>query len=174
MSENEHLDRTDFAILDSLQNDGRLSNKELAAAVGLAPSSCLERVRRLRERGVLRGVHADVAPEALGIGVEAILFVRLRRHHRASVTSFRDWALTLNEVVALYNVTGSEDFLVHVVARDLAHLHLVARDAFTERGEVDHLQTCVVFEAVRRRALPNLTARAPGRRQRDGVSARIR
>lgn len=60
------LDRIDCGILAALQNDGRLSNKELAARVGLAPSSCLARVRRLREGGVLRGVHADVDPRALG------------------------------------------------------------------------------------------------------------
>ena len=66
------LDRIDFDILAALQNDGRLSNKELAAKVGLAPSSCLERVRALRESGVLRGFRAEVDPEALGIHLQAI------------------------------------------------------------------------------------------------------
>jgi DNA-binding Lrp family transcriptional regulator len=70
------LDRIDFAILAALQNDGRLTNKELAGRVGLAPSSCLERVRRLREAGTLRGSHAEVDPAVLGIGLQALLAVR--------------------------------------------------------------------------------------------------
>ncbi len=63
------MDRIDGAILAALQNQGRLSNKELAALVGLAPSSCLERVRRLQDRGVILGFHAEVDPMAVGIGL---------------------------------------------------------------------------------------------------------
>jgi DNA-binding Lrp family transcriptional regulator len=76
------LDRIDRALVRALQKDARLSNKELAAQVGLAPSSCLERVRRLRRTGVLRGFHADVAPEALGVGLQALIAVQLRQHSR--------------------------------------------------------------------------------------------
>ena len=71
------MDRIDNAILGFLQNDGRMSNKELAAAVGLAPSSCLERVRRLQERGILTGFRAVVSPTHLGIGLQAFVSVRL-------------------------------------------------------------------------------------------------
>ena len=73
------MDRIDDAILASLQKDGRISNKELAAAVGLAPSSCLERMRRLQERGVITGFRADVDPKAVGIGLQAFVFVRLAK-----------------------------------------------------------------------------------------------
>jgi DNA-binding Lrp family transcriptional regulator len=76
------LDRIDFALLAALQKDARLSNKELAARVALAPSSCLERVRRLREEGVLTGFRAQVDPRALGIAMQALVFVRLARHAR--------------------------------------------------------------------------------------------
>ena len=68
----EHLDRIDFEILAQLQNDARLSNKELAARVHLAPSSCLERVRRLRRLGAITGFHATVDPEVLGIALQAM------------------------------------------------------------------------------------------------------
>ena len=69
------LDRTDFGILRLLQNNASLSNKEIAAAVGLAPSSAHERLKRLREDGVLRGSHADVNPKAMGIGLEALFLI---------------------------------------------------------------------------------------------------
>jgi len=165
------LDRIDAQILAALQKNGRLSNKELAAQVGLAPSSCLERFRRLKALNLIRGIHAQVAPEVLGIGLQAFISIRLRRHRRTAVQSFKDHALTLPEVVAVYNVTGEVDFLVHVVVRDARHLFELARDAFTTRGEVDHLQTSLIFEAVRRPEWPDLREppepRAPGRRKRS-------
>ena len=79
------MDGIDFGILHELQNNARLSNKELAAKVKLAPSSCLERTRRLSAQGVLRGFHADVDPAALGVGLQAMIHVRLARHSRNHV-----------------------------------------------------------------------------------------
>ena len=69
------LDRTDFGILRLVQNNAGLSNKQIAAAVGLAPSSAHERLKRLRDDGVLRGSHADVDPKAMGIGLEALFLI---------------------------------------------------------------------------------------------------
>jgi DNA-binding Lrp family transcriptional regulator len=150
------LDRIDGQILAALQKNGRLSNKELAAQVGLAPSSCLERFRRLKALNLIRGIHAEIEPAALGIGLQAFISIRLRRHRRTAVQSFKEHAFTLREVVAVYNVTGEVDFLVHVVVRDARHLFELARDAFTTRGEVDHLQTSLIFESIRRPEWPDL------------------
>ena len=94
----EQLDRIDRALVAALQEDARISNKDLAERVGLAPSTCLERVRALRARGVLRGFHADVDREALGRGLEAIIAVRIRPHSRAYVDSFREAAFAMPEV----------------------------------------------------------------------------
>jgi DNA-binding Lrp family transcriptional regulator len=140
------LDRTDFAILAALQKDARLSNKELAARVALAPSSCLERVRRLRETGVLTGFRALVDPGALGITMQALVFVRLARHARQQVKAFRAHALSLPETVAVYHVAGQHDFLVHVGVRDANHLRDLAMDAFTSRREVARIETHLIFE----------------------------
>jgi DNA-binding Lrp family transcriptional regulator len=142
------LDRTDFAILAALQNDARLSNKELAARVGLAPSSCLERVRRLRKTGVLTGFRALVDPGALGITMQALVFVRLARHARRQVRAFREHALSLPETIAVYHVAGQHDFLVHVGVRDANHLRDLAMDAFTSRREVSRIETHLIFEHV--------------------------
>lgn len=150
------MDRIDFAILRALQNDGRLSNKELAAKVGLAPSSCLVRMKRLTEIGVLRGFHADIEPRALGIGLQALISVRLAQHSRELLESFRAHALALPETVALYHLAGRDDFLVHVAVRDSDHLRDLALDAFTRRREVAHLETSLVFEHAHTGALPIL------------------
>ena len=152
------LDRIDFKILDALQKDGRLSNKELAALVHLSPSSCWERVRQLREQGVLKGFHATVDEKALGIGLEAMIGVSLKRHTREAVESFRDHALRVDEVLAVYHVTGGKDFLVHVAARDAEHLRDLALEALTTRPEVANLETSLIFQGDRKTGLPILVA----------------
>jgi DNA-binding Lrp family transcriptional regulator len=148
------LDRTDVAILDALQKNARLSNKELAAKVDLAPSSCLQRVRRLLEAGVLRGFHADVDPAAIGVGIEAMVMVRLSRHSRETVEAFREHVLSLPRVVTAYHVSGSHDFLVLVAVRDAHHLRDFVLDAFTSRREVARIETALVFEQTRAPSLP--------------------
>jgi DNA-binding Lrp family transcriptional regulator len=151
------LNRIDLAILAALQNDARLSNKELAARVDLAPSSCLERVRRLREGGVLTGFRAQVEPTALGITIQALVFVSLARHDREQVKSFRAHALSLYETIGLYHVAGEHDFLVHLGVRDANHLRDLAMDAFTSRPEVARIETHLIFEHVPKTQMPVLT-----------------
>jgi len=145
------LDRIDRALVGALAKNARLSNKELAARVGLAPSSCLERVRRLVREGAIRGFVADVDPAALGFSMEAMIAVRLRQHSREQYEAFRQHALTLPEVVAVYHMAGENDFLVHVLARDAQHLRDLAIDRFITREEVGHIETWLVFEHLRGR-----------------------
>jgi DNA-binding Lrp family transcriptional regulator len=149
------LDRIDFEILAALQKDARLSNKELAAHVGLAPSTCLVRVRRLVEAKVLRGFHADIDPAALGVGLMAIISVRLTRHSHDAFDAFREHVLSLPEVVSVYHLAGAVDFLIHVALRDVDHLRALVVEGFTRRAEVAHLETQVLFEYVRAAATPN-------------------
>ena len=149
------FDRIDDAILQALQNNARISNKELAAAVGLAPSSCLERVRRLQDRGVITGYHAAVEPTAVGIGLQAFVSVQLATHSRDIVETFRAHLLTLPEVLSIYHMGGENDFLVHVAVRDADQLRDLALDAFTTRAEVARMQTALVYEHVQPGVLPN-------------------
>jgi DNA-binding Lrp family transcriptional regulator len=111
MIENLTLDRTDFAILDLLQKNARIAVKEVAAEVGLAQSSVHERIRQLRDSGVLRGAHAVVDPHALGIGLEAILMLGLSKYERSTVEQFLDELATLPEVRFAYLVTGRYDVM---------------------------------------------------------------
>ncbi|HEY0970290.1 MAG TPA: Lrp/AsnC family transcriptional regulator [Gemmatimonadales bacterium] len=143
------LDRIDRAILAALQQNARLTNKELAARVGLAESSCLERVRRLVGSGVLRGFHADVDPRALGVGLQALVAVRLARHTRSAVESFRKSMLELREAIELFHVAGANDFLVHVAVRDSDELRDLILRAFTSRPEVAHVETSLIYEHAR-------------------------
>jgi DNA-binding Lrp family transcriptional regulator len=153
------LDRTDFEILALLQKNARLSNKEVAAAVGLAPSSTHERVRRLWEAGVLRGAHADVAPEALGIRLEALFMIELSKHDRSNVDQFMDGIVAVPEVRSAFLLTGRWDVVVHVAVRDMAHLKDLALDSFTSRPGVTRIETAMVYDSRRRHELPLLVER---------------
>ena len=148
------LDPTDLRLLAALQEDGRRTVKELAALVQLSTSATHERVRRLFSQGVISGVHAELDPHAIGVGIQAIIQVQLQRHTRLAVTSFRDHALSLPEVVAVTHLTGAMDFLVHVAVRDTDHLRDLALEAFTTRDEVARLDTAVVYEHVRATTWP--------------------
>lgn len=148
------LDRIDIKILRALQKDGRLSNKELAAHVGLAPSSCLERVRRLRRDGALKGFRAEIDPEALGIGLQAMISVRMRSHRSSEMEDFTTRALAEKEVLSIYYLAGPDDFLVHVAVKNTNHLRdFVAH--LPEFGEVAHIQTALIFEHVMQGDMPD-------------------
>ena len=153
------LDRIDFELLRLLRKNARLANKELAEIAGIAPSTALERVRRLREAGVIQGFHAEIAPEAIGIGLQAMVAVRMTRHSRELLDSFHAHLGTLPEVIAFYHVAGAEDFLVHVGVRDSQHMRDFTLAAFTERPEVAHIQTHLIFEFQRNTELANLLQR---------------
>jgi DNA-binding Lrp family transcriptional regulator len=112
-----------------------------------------------------------VDPRALGIATQALIFVRLVRHAREQVRSFRKHALSLREAIGVFHVAGQHDFLVHVGVRDANHLRDLAMDAFTSRPEVARIETHLIFEHVPRPQLPILAemgdeGRRPRRRRR--------
>ena len=155
------LDQIDLAIVGNLQKNARLSNKELAHRVQLSPSSCLERVRRLIAAGVFRGFHAEVDPAALGLSLQAMITVRLQRHSRRQVIAFRAHLLALPEVLAVFHVGGSYDFVMHVAVRDSNHLRDLVLDSFTTRPEVGLMETHFIFEHTRSMTLPMPTEKTP-------------
>jgi DNA-binding Lrp family transcriptional regulator len=157
MTTTPDFDRIDRSILSLLAKDARTTNKDLAAQVELSQSACLERVRRLEDRGVIRGAHADVDPIAFGIGVQALVSVQLRRHTRAAVGRFERSALELPQVVALYHVTGRTDYLAHAVAQDMEHLRDFTLDAITSLPEVSRVETSLLFRGTRKPCWPDLT-----------------
>lgn len=140
------LDDVDHAILRELEHDGRLSNKELAARVGVAPSTCHARVAALRSRGVLRGFHAVVDPEAVGRGLQAIIAVRLQAAARARLGAFARTLAARPEVRDVYLLGGAEDVLVHVAVHDSRALRAFVVEHLSTRPEVAHTQTSLVFE----------------------------
>jgi len=151
------LDQIDYEILALLRKNARISNKEVARKVGLAASTSMVRIRLLQTSGVITGFHAEMDPVSLGVGIQAMIAVRLLRHFKPDVDAFRSHALSLPEVVQLYHVAGPIDFLIHVWAHDSNHLRELAMTAFTSRKEVSHIETELIFEHIRSAEVPSFT-----------------
>jgi DNA-binding Lrp family transcriptional regulator len=147
------LDATDWAIVRVLQDDARTSNRDLAAAVHVSPSTSSERVRGLREDGVIRGYHAAIDLGALGRHVQALTAITIRPPTREIIEAFRNWVSELPEIVGVFVVSGTADFLLHVAVPDTDALYAFVIDRLTERPEVADVNTSVVYEHIRRTAL---------------------
>lgn len=133
------MDDIDRAILAVLQHDGRISNADLAAIVGLSPSPCLRRVRRLEDDGIITGYGAKIRPAALNRGLRVFVGVRLSRHAREAVAAWEKAVLQLPEVVACHHVTGTFDYLLQVDVADLPayeHFHAHGLAGLPELGAV--------------------------------------
>ncbi len=142
------MDELDARIIGLLQLDARISNRELARQLGLAPSTCLERVRALTRRGVIRGYHADIDPGALGRGVQAMVSVQVRPLSRAVIDTFKASASAMPEVLHVFVLAGGDDFLLHVGVPDLDALHAFLLDRLSKRREVTGFRTSMVFQQV--------------------------
>jgi Lrp/AsnC family leucine-responsive transcriptional regulator len=146
------LDAIDRKILDELQTDGRISNVDLAARIHLSAPQCLRRMRALEQRGVLRGYMAQVAPEALGLGVTA--FVSLNIHGgafdrvRQIEAAIRDFP----QILECHTVSGDHDYLLKVVARDLKSLSQFLADRLMQIPGVDDVRSMICLEEIKAQA----------------------
>jgi DNA-binding Lrp family transcriptional regulator len=140
------LDDVDRRLVRLLEADARMPNNALAAAVGVAPSTCLARVRALRERGVIRGFHAEIDPAAVGRGLQAMIAVRMQAGARAQLRDFARRVADRPEVMDLYFVAGADDFLIHVAVKDTATLRAFVVDQLSARPEVALTETSLIFE----------------------------
>ncbi|MER6419456.1 Lrp/AsnC family transcriptional regulator [Streptomyces sp. NPDC001137] len=113
---------------------------------GIAPSTRLERIRLLRQRGVIRGYHAEVALPAPNRGVQAMVAATVRPLSRQVVVEFERSVSRLPEVLSVYTMAGSDDFLMHVTAQDIEHLHSFLLDRFTERREILGFRTMIIYQ----------------------------
>jgi DNA-binding Lrp family transcriptional regulator len=140
------LDDVDLAILEALAEDARIPNNRLAERLGVAPSTCLARVRALRKSGVLRGFHADVDLAALGRPLQAMVAVRLTVHHREEIEAFTRAVRDLPGVLSVFHVAGVNDYLVWVAAADAQDLREFVVDHLATHPSVAHAETSLIYE----------------------------
>ncbi len=160
----EVLDEKDARILEILQSDGRVTNVELARAVELTPSATLERVRKLEERGLIKGYMALVDPQALGLGLMAFIFVRVddRDDLLGRAESTAEGLAALPSVLELHHLAGEDCFLVKVRAKDTDDLYRILRDEFGKFKAIRGTRTTIVLKTVKE------TARLPLMRESEG------
>ena len=140
------IDDVDRAILEQLSVDARIPNNRLAERVGLAPSTCLARVRALREAGVVRGYHAEIDLGALGRPLQAMIAVRLAVHARAQIDDFTDHVRSLPGVLSIFHMTGQTDYLVWMAAADAHDLREFVVDHLATHPATAHAETSLIYE----------------------------
>lgn len=113
------LDAIDLKILAALQDDGRLSNNELADRVGLSPSPCLRRVRRLERDGFIRAYRAVLDRDSVGLGLTVFVEIKVEKHSRDNARALQEALSGMPEVVACHMVSGTADFVVEIVVPNL-------------------------------------------------------
>jgi DNA-binding Lrp family transcriptional regulator len=154
------MDELDSAIIAQLQLDARVSNRELARRLGIAPSTCLERVRGLRERGVIVGYRAQLDLVKLNRGVQALIAAQVRPLSRSVIDAFQESVTQLPEVLEVLVVAGGDDFLIRVAVQDNERLHAFLVDRLAKRKEVIGFRTLVIFQQSARNVIMPLPAPA--------------
>jgi DNA-binding Lrp family transcriptional regulator len=157
---NVQLDEVDQQIVSLLMAEGRLANNALAARVGIAPSTCLNRLRLLRQRGVIRGVHADIDLPAIGRSLQAMIAVRLQADARSRIEPFERYLASLPGVLNVYFLAGPDDFLVHVAVQDPPTLRAFVVDHLSAAQDVAMTETSLIFDHLRPGTLPAVIAPA--------------
>jgi DNA-binding Lrp family transcriptional regulator len=140
------LDEVDRVLVAELSADARLPNNELASRAGIAPSTCLARVRRLREAGILRGFHADVDPALAGRPIQAMIAVRVQGQARTRLAEFQQYLLRQPGVLEVYLLGGAHDFFVHVAAPSTWSLNEFVIEHLSGNPDVALSETNLIFQ----------------------------
>jgi DNA-binding Lrp family transcriptional regulator len=140
------LDDIDLELINLLQQNSRITNADLSAAVGIAQSTCITRVRSLVNRGVIAGFSANVEPGKLGLGTQVLISVTLRAGARAHLSDFMLQMRQRPEVIQVFFLGGSEDFIVHLAVKDSDAVREFVLENLSNNATVASTRTNLVFE----------------------------
>jgi DNA-binding Lrp family transcriptional regulator len=144
------VDAIDRAIIDQLQQDGRLTNLELADRVGLSPSPCLRRVRQLEANGVIEGYTALVNRRAIGRAYEPLVWVTLSEVTRDSMTAFEQAIQQVDDVVEVMRMMGQPDYLLRIATTDAESFEALYMDHLARLPHVQTLTSQLAMKTVKR------------------------
>lgn len=139
------LDEKDIQILRILQEDGRITNADLAKRIDLSPPSALQRVRRLERSGFIRGYTALLDPEMLGYGITVWAMISLTLHQDQPIDRFREGVQQIPEVVECYNVSGDCDFLLKILVADIHAYEQLMREKLSRIEGIRNLHSSFVL-----------------------------
>lgn len=139
------LDIIDKKILEILQNDGNITNSQLAKDIGLSPAPTLERVKKLEQSGIVKSYHAKLDTKQLGLGVTIFITITLSSHKVGQISSFVEKITALPEVLGCYNVTGNGDFLIKILTEDIASYHKLILEKLSQIEEIGNMSSMIVL-----------------------------
>jgi len=145
------LDHIDYKILKHLQDNARITNADLADKVGLSPTPCLRRLRRLETDGIILGYHTEVNREALGVNVTVIILVKLEREDDKALRAFEKEIKKRNEVMECYLVTGKFDFFLRVVVPTLASYERFLSETILRMPNIATVESSFTLREVERK-----------------------
>jgi DNA-binding Lrp family transcriptional regulator len=143
------LDAFDLRILRALQDDGRLTNQNLAEIAGLSASQCSRRRMRLEEEKLISGYRAELAPDALGFGVIAFIQITLATHSPDNAKKFRALVNRIDDIQEAYSLTGDADYMIKAVLRDLRSLSHMVNDVLLPHPSVAHVRSSIVLDRLK-------------------------
>ena len=144
------IDKTDLKILKILQKEGRITNLQLSNQVGLSPAPTLERVRKLEKKGIIDSYHADVNAAKMGMGIMAIIQVSLVRQIDNALQNFKRQIIEIDEVVECLQVTGTFDYQLKVVVKDISAFDALISERLSKVEEIGQMQTYVVLSTLKK------------------------
>jgi Lrp/AsnC family transcriptional regulator, leucine-responsive regulatory protein len=146
---NHLLDKTDQQILDTLQQNGRITNLQLSNEIGLSPAPTLERVKKLERLGIIKSYHAKLDMDELGLGIHTFMQVSLLRHKQNAMQSFIERVNEIDEIVECYHITGGSDYLLKIIVKDMRAYERLVMDKLSTIEEIGQMQTMMVLSTIK-------------------------
>mgnify|MGYP006142509523 CR=1 FL=1 len=143
------LDSIDKKILKKLQGNAKITNSQLAKEIGLSPAPTLERVKKLENIGFIKGYHAELDQEMLDLGVCVFVQASLNGSNKESMEHFKNKVQVVSEIVECYHVTGSSDFMLKILSRDIKSYNEFILDKLIDLTEIGNLKSLVVLSTVK-------------------------
>ena len=139
------IDDIDKKILKNLQKNAKITNSKLSKLIGLSPAPTLERVRKLESKGIISGYHAKLDKSKIGLGVSTYVMVSLKGHNKKNLDSFIEKISNVDNIVECHHITGSGDFILKVVAKDIESYQKLMLEKVSEIEVTDSLQSMVIL-----------------------------
>ncbi|NVJ48246.1 MAG: Lrp/AsnC family transcriptional regulator [Cytophagia bacterium] len=142
---NLKLDKIDRKILDILQSNAKITNAQLSKEIGLSPAPTLERVKKLENSGIIKSYHAKLDTDKIGMGVSTFVYATLKGHNKSNIEIFLEAINKIEEVIECHHVTGSGDFVLKIIAKDIASYQQLMLEEVSDISVVDNLQSMVIL-----------------------------
>ena len=143
------IDSIDRKILYILQQNAKITNAQLSKEIGLSPAPTLERVKKLEQTGIIKSYHTQLDATKIGLGVSTFVHVSLKGHNKQNINVFLEAINQIEEIIECHHITGSGDFILKVIAKDIASYQTLMLEKVSEISVVDNMQSMVILSTLK-------------------------